>query len=48
MKKEVTAIRVERDVVEERLHPLLARRNELTYGRLFLDRSVSSFEVDQS
>lgn len=39
---------MERDIVQERLHPLLARRNDLTYGRLFLDRSLSSFEVSLS
>lgn len=44
--KEASAeIRVEKEVTEERLHPLLEKRNGLTYGRLFLDRSASSFEV---
>ena len=45
VKGRASELKVERDVTEERLHPLLERRNELTYGRLFLDRSSSSFEV---
>lgn len=45
VKDKASELRVERDVTEERFHPLLARRNELTYGRLFLNRSASSFEV---
>ncbi|CAM9103839.1 unnamed protein product [Ectocarpus sp. 6 AP-2014] len=44
VKQHAEELRVERDVTEERLHPLLQKRNELTYGRLFLDRSASSFE----
>ncbi|CAM9697356.1 unnamed protein product [Ectocarpus fasciculatus] len=44
VKQHAEVLRVERDVTEERLHPLLQKRNELTYGRLFLDRSASSFE----
>ncbi|CAM9188216.1 unnamed protein product [Ascophyllum nodosum] len=40
----VATLRVEREVTEERMHPLLVRRNELTYGRLFVDRSASSYE----
>lgn len=45
VKGRASELKVERDVTEERLHPLLERRNELTYGRLFLERSASSFEV---
>lgn len=48
VKTELAKLRVEREIVEERLHPLLTRRNELTYGRLFLNRSVSSFEVSST
>ncbi|CAM9870256.1 unnamed protein product, partial [Hapterophycus canaliculatus] len=44
VKRSTSDIRVERDVTEERLHPLLEKRNALTYGRLFIDRSASSFE----
>ncbi|CAM9823928.1 unnamed protein product, partial [Laminaria digitata] len=44
VKGRASELKVERDVTEERLHPLLERRNELTYGRLFLERSASSFE----
>ncbi|CAM9216823.1 unnamed protein product [Ectocarpus sp. 13 AM-2016] len=44
VKEHAEELRVERDVTEERLHPLLQKRNELTYGRLFIDRSASSFE----
>ena len=45
VKKRASELKVERDVTEMRVHPLLERRNGLTYGRLFLDRSASSFEV---
>lgn len=45
VKESAAKIRVEKDVTEERLHPLLQKRNALTYGRLFLERSASSFEV---
>lgn len=45
MKDKVKELKIETVVTEERLHPLLTRRNELTYGRLFLERSSSSFEV---
>eukprot|EP00904_Undaria_pinnatifida_P006761 jgi/Undpi1/3214/HiC_scaffold_15.g06588.m1 len=44
VKERASELKVERDVTEERLHPLLERRNELTYGRLFVERSASSFE----
>lgn len=45
VKENAAEIRVEKDVTEERLHPLLQKRNGLSYGRLFLERSASSFEV---
>lgn len=48
VKESASEIRVERDVTEERQHPLLQKRNGLTYGRLFIDRSASSFEVRPS
>lgn len=48
VKESTAAIRVEKEVTEERLHPLLEKRNGLSYGRLFLERSASSFEVRTS
>lgn len=45
MKDKLVELRVEKEVTVERMHPMLEKRNTLTYGRLFLDRSVSSFEV---
>ncbi|CAM9587726.1 unnamed protein product [Discosporangium mesarthrocarpum] len=44
VKKKSDELRVEREITATRLHPLLEKRNSLSYGRLFLDGSLSSFE----
>ncbi|CAM9956980.1 unnamed protein product, partial [Choristocarpus tenellus] len=44
VKQRAEQLKVEREVTAIRLHPLLEKRNSLSYGRLFLTDSLSSFE----
>lgn len=45
LKAKIEELRKVRLVHEEREDPLLRRRSQLTYGRLYLNNSVQSFEV---
>ena len=45
LKAKVEELRKVKLVREERADPLLRKRSQLTYGRLYLNNSVQSFEV---
>jgi hypothetical protein len=45
LREKVEDLRRIKLVYEEREDPLLRKRSQLTYGRLYLNNSVQSFEV---